>query len=127
MKNSQYLRETAALMREIASCAPTAPWVADFRADGRAWINVAEEEPAPRLGHIAPPNANRAWSMHGFSAAALHVASWDPTVALAVADLLENVGCNCSECACCGIRMCSGECEPALSAMKLARVYRGVA
>lgn len=74
---AQLLREAALFMRERAEFAPDSPWSADLRPDGRCWIDVPDED-----GH--------AWSMHGFPAGAVHIASWHPAVALAVALLLDN-------------------------------------
>ena len=75
--SAELLRRAATRARELADYAPDAPWAADVRDDGRAWVDVANED-------------DHAWSMHGLPAAALHVASWDPAVARAVADLLDS-------------------------------------
>ena len=72
--SADLLREAAALMRERAELAPPSPWKADVRSNGRAWLDVGDEP--------------HAWGMHGWPAAAAHVASWHPAVALAVADWL---------------------------------------
>lgn len=76
--SSAVLREAAALMRSRAEAAPDSHWFAVLRQDGRAWIDVPDED-----GH--------ALAMHGFQAAATHIASWHPAVALAIADWLDEV------------------------------------
>lgn len=102
MSDADYLRETAALIREKATHPnlSAGPWFAsphgDVHDDGSLWVCDTQS-----------------------GEAAEHIASWSPPVALAVAALLEQEGQVC-EC---------GDCEPprrvSAHALAVARAWRG--
>jgi hypothetical protein len=72
--SASVLREAAASIREraAAASAQSGPeWTTSARDDGAVWV-----EPA----HLG---------LHGYRSTAVHIASWHPAVALAVADWLE--------------------------------------
>lgn len=72
---AETLRRAAALMRERAEAATGSPWRAVEGASFGWWVE------RPHLGDVA-------LDLHGENAR--HIASWHPTVALAVAEWLED-------------------------------------
>lgn len=80
--SAELLRRAAVLMRERAKAATPGPW----HLDGPWWIDTGEYDMVTghdRKAVMVPgePTAN--------PSNAEHIASWDPTVALAVADWLD--------------------------------------
>lgn len=110
--SAQLLREAAALMRSRAGAATPG-----------LWRNMRGAE----KGESVVANATVIAQMHGrdLRENRRHIASWHPAVSLAVADLLENVSCNCPPCSCCGIVISCLGCEPIESAVNLANAYLG--
>jgi hypothetical protein len=83
MSDVELLRKAAAKMRELAEAAQgrTKRWHLD---DGNPWLTVPQLQP---LGHPVTESVDPEVI---FPHHAEHIAAWDPTVALAVADWLED-------------------------------------
>ena len=82
--SAELLRRAAALMRERAEAATPGPWRTDVLSDVVADHDDVSWDVAD-VSVLCPwPSATE----HGNAA---HIASWHPTVALAVADLLDAV------------------------------------
>jgi hypothetical protein len=79
--SAETLRRAAALMRERAEAATPGPWIGEY--SGHTGHVVMDAESTSALDHVASCSHYRA----AFDSE--HIASWHPTVALAVADLLD--------------------------------------
>lgn len=73
--SADILRRAAALMRERADMATPGPWNFTHGMDARYMV-LAKDEPSFVVKGAGHPDGE-------------HIASWHPTVALAVADLLD--------------------------------------
>lgn len=88
--SAETLRQAAALMRERAEAASPSPWFTEPNTmAGRVWVAMtrtwwpkADAEPIFQVRH----EENYKQREHD----AAHIASWHPTVVLAVADWLDN-------------------------------------
>ena len=82
--SAEMLRKAAKEMRERAEAAPTAPWTCRETTHG---------DPANGPTHMVVENSHGLISDHDYDrwggTSAVHIASWHPAVALAVADWLE--------------------------------------
>jgi hypothetical protein len=126
---AETLRKAAALMRDRANAAEPGPWTVDtWQGLGGTWAAVMVP-----LRHPAAPGAKRgltAMAKLGTQDAgtAGHIASWDPPMALLVADLLDDSaayyeGLSANEAAFVAAAL-GGDVDPGL---KLARLFIGEA
>jgi hypothetical protein len=110
-----YLRETAKLIRERASHATTGRWEVGDDGFGQPGVRTADSPIAECVAHDPGGPLTRA------RLDARHIASWDPAVALAVADLIDKAADVAEYCATKGY---DPQGDAYLAAIAVARAYR---
>lgn len=85
------LRQAAALMRSRAEAANAGPWTVTEASDEYDDYGYLAEIRSPTLGHGREQDDLVASVVDRAEVDAVHIASWHPTVALAVADWLDDL------------------------------------
>lgn len=86
--SAEILHRAAALMRERAAAAASGPWAIDDWKPKGSWPRIMADSGESLTGKDIL--VAHAYYPGGRGESAEHIASWDPDVALAVADLLDH-------------------------------------